>query len=102
MPPSKPTVRIVDRDGNVVEIVGQGTTPITIIAELQVVGSTLILKGVHVDGRGPGSSSVGELREMARELGRQHGAKEVTILGAKRTTGAAPGKTPRPITIRVD
>lgn len=102
MPSSRPTVQIAERDGDVVEIVGHGKTTITVIADMQLVGETLILNRVHMDGSGPGSSSVGELREMARELGRQHGAKEVRVLGAMRTTGAVPGKIPRPIIIKVE
>ncbi|HVA50374.1 MAG TPA: hypothetical protein VNH11_28730 [Pirellulales bacterium] len=102
MPPSKPIVTIVERDGDVVEIVASGASTVTAIAEMELTGDTLTLRGMHVDGAGRGSSSLGELREMVRELGRQQGAKEVVILGGMRTTGANPGKLPRPIKIRIE
>lgn len=101
IPAPKPTVEILERDGDVVELLARGSTTITVIAEMRLVGDTLILDRLHMDGGGPGSSSIGELREMARELGRQQGAKEVMVFGAMRTTGASPGKVPRPILIKV-
>lgn len=97
----EPTVEIVERDGDIVEIICRGATTITVIAEMRRTGETLLLNRVHIDGSGPGSSSLGELREMARELGRQQGAQKVIIRGAVRTTGAAPGRLPRPIMIKV-
>jgi hypothetical protein len=102
MPSSKPRIEIVEQDGDVVEIRASGNTTVTVICDMQLVGQTLILNRLHLDGSGPGSSSIGELREMVREFGRQRGAKEVMVLGAKRTTGAAPGKVPRPIVIKVE
>lgn len=52
----------------------------------------------------PGSGAIGlkQLKELARTLGRQVGAKTVQIVGETRTTGANPGHKPRPITIRLD
>lgn len=69
MSASKPTVRIVERDGDVVEILAIGSTTVTCICELNIVGSRLILDCLHIDGAGPGISGISELREMARELG---------------------------------
>jgi hypothetical protein len=56
---------------------------------------------LHIDGPGAGSFGVGELREFARQLGREQGAQRVIIQGAERSTGANPGKIPRAITIEV-
>lgn len=41
-------------------------------------------------------------RTFVRELGKQQGAKEVVIKGGERTTGANPGKTPKPVRVKVD
>jgi hypothetical protein len=99
----KSSVHIVSKDGNIVEIVGQGSNgKIEIMAEMIKEGDSLILKGAHVQGSGPGTSSFGELIGMARALGKSEGVKEVIIEGAKRTTGAAKGKMPRPFTIKVE
>lgn len=38
---------------------------------------------------------------FARLLGWQQGVEGVTIFGGTRTTGAKPGKVPRPIKVRV-
>lgn len=40
----KPTVEIVERDGVVVEILARGSTTITVIAEMYLVGETLVVE----------------------------------------------------------
>jgi hypothetical protein len=70
---------------------------ITVIAEMIKDGDALVLRGMHIDGPGAGSLGPRELRRLATDLGRQHGAKEVIIYGGKRTTGANPGHTPREV-----
>jgi len=41
------------------------------------------------------------LLSLARDFGQQNDVDEVIIYGAERTTGAKPGKTPKPIRIKV-
>jgi hypothetical protein len=55
-----------------------------------------------MEGQGPGSVRIRELRELAREFGRQQGAKRVRIYGGVRTTGANRGHKPKPIMISVE
>jgi hypothetical protein len=74
---------------------------ISIITGMTKEGDTLILNKMHIDGPGAGSLGLRELRSLAEDLGRQQGAKRVTIYGGTRTTGANPGHTPRPITFPV-
>lgn len=96
-------MRIVERDGDIVEIVAKGKNgDITAIARMHKEGDQLILSGLHVDGPGPGGSSIEELMNIGRTLGRQEGAKEVVVYGARRTTGANPGRVPRPVRIKVE
>jgi hypothetical protein len=84
-------------------MVAQGKNgPITVITEMTKKGDQLLLKGTHIDGGGKGSSSLSELKELARDFGRQQGVKEILVEGGRRTTGANPGKVPRPIRIKVD
>jgi hypothetical protein len=65
-------------------------------------GNQLILDSMHIDGPGAGTSSLSELRDVARSLGQQYGVDEVIINGGTRTSGANPGKIPRSITIKVN
>jgi hypothetical protein len=65
-------------------------------------GDALILEGLHIDGPGANSVGSGTLARYARDIGKAFGAKEVIIQGATRTTGANPGRTPKPIRIRVN
>jgi len=75
---------------------------ITIYANLFKEDNRLILRNVHLDGVGPGYSSLTELRQIAREFGKMNHVDEVIIYGFRRTTGANTGKQPIPIRIKVD
>jgi hypothetical protein len=97
-----PLVRIVEKDGDVVELAATTAKgEVRVITAMTNEGDTLILKGLHIDGPGAGSLGLRELRFLATALGRQQGARRVTIYGGTRTTGANPGHTPRPITFPV-
>ena len=96
-------IRIADRDGDIVEIIAQGKSgEITVIAEMTRSDDDLILRDAHIDGVGPGASSIGELKQLAREFAQQQGASRIIIYGGVRTTGAKPGRRPRPIIIDVN
>lgn len=71
---------------------------VRVITGMTKEGDTLVLNGLHIDGPGAGALGLRELRHLATALGRQEGARRVTIYGGIRTTGAYPGHTPRPIT----
>jgi hypothetical protein len=102
VPIGQPLFRIVEADGDVVELaVTTAKGDITIITGMSKEGDTLILSGLHIDGPGTGSVGLPELRGLAIELGRQQGARRVTIHGGTRTTGANTGKIPRPMTFLV-
>ncbi|HWE37668.1 MAG TPA: hypothetical protein VG406_13965 [Isosphaeraceae bacterium] len=95
-------IRILETDGDVVELIATTSKgDLTAITSMSLVADTLVLSGLHVSGPGAGSLGLRELRRLATELGRQHRAKRVTILGGRRTTGANPGHTPRSITFLV-
>ncbi|MCL1633814.1 hypothetical protein M2650_04035 [Luteimonas sp. SX5] len=97
------TVRIVEQAGDTVEILGKGAKGnITVIAEMVKKGGQLILNGAHISGQGKGTSSLKELKQLARALGQQQGAESVIIKGGVRTTGANPGKVPIEIKVKVD
>jgi hypothetical protein len=95
-------VRVVERDGDVVEL--SATTDhgeVRIITGIIQEGDDLILSGLHVDGPGAGTCGPRLLRELARDLGSQFGAKRVIVHGGIRTTGANPGRVPRPVVFLV-
>ena len=97
------TVQVVERDGDVVRIIGNGPIgSIEIIASMTRRGDELVLRELHADGSGPGSLEISEVRAFARELGRQEGVRVVAVYGGTRTTGARPGKVPRPVRIVVE
>jgi hypothetical protein len=94
------SVRIIETDGDVVELVAE--TPgglISVITTLTREADDLVLRDLHVDGPGAGTAGPRILRELVRILGRQAGARRVIIAGGTRTTGANPGHTPRLIII---
>lgn len=95
-------VRLVEADGNVVELSATTSSgEVTVITEMTKEGDTLILSKMHIDGPGGGSLGLGQIRSLVTTLGKQQGAKKVTIYGATRTTGANPGRTPPPMTFIV-
>ena len=75
---------------------------IGVSTEIVQEGNMLILKRLDVAGHSKNEFGLTALRELARTLGGQYeGVTEVVIHGGPRMTGANPGKTPKPITIRL-
>ena len=75
---------------------------IRVLTEMVKEGDTLFLRGLHIQGPGPGTVGLRELREFAKLIGREQGAAKVIIEGGTRTTGVNPGHTPRAIEIKVN
>jgi hypothetical protein len=99
---SRLDVRIVETDGDVMQIAARGARgDITIVTRFVREGNRLILSRLDVGGLSRGASSIGELRQIAREIGRQTGVESVVIRGNVRQSGANIGKVPREITIKV-
>jgi len=99
----KPTIKLVEQDGSTYQFKIQGQNgELSVVADIVKNGNKLILNGMHIDGPGAGTSSLGELRDIVRTLGQQYGVDEVIIKGGTRTTGANPGKVPRTIIIKVN
>jgi hypothetical protein len=97
------TIKIIERDGDTVRIVGQGPEGrIEVICTMHREGDTILLRGLHADGAGPTSLGLIAIREFAREFARQQGARVIEIYGGRRTSGARPGKVPRPVRITAE
>ena len=72
---------------------------ILVMAEVELKGRSLILSGVHIQGDDVKANDVGvpALRRMIQEAMEELGVDEIVIIGAVRTTGANPGRAPRPL-----
>ena len=60
------------------------------------------MKGTHIGGAKAGEIGTSELFDIARQYGREQGAKKIIIEGGKRSSGKMKGKVPRPITINLE
>ena len=93
-----PTPRIVERDGRVVRILAGD---VEVLAEMDWAGDELILSRLSIDGAGPGSLGIRQLRVLGRAFARDMGAARLRVRGTTRTTGSKPGKIPRDVVIVV-
>ncbi len=99
---NKFSITTIEREGSttLLELSGENGT-IHIAADMTRVGDRLILDRMDIEGAGAGSSSISELRNIARAIGKENGAREVVIRGERRNTGMGPGHYPREIIIKV-
>ena len=103
MDSSQHLVTIIEQDAGVImfsakynnEIV-EGTSHYRVEEEI------LYLDKLHLEGSTPGKVGRKALWEMAKDLGRQHNAKEVVVQGGRRTTGKYQGQVPSLIRIKID
>jgi len=65
--------------------------------EMSKTKDVLTIKGFDIDGGLTNKIGVAGLKEIINNFGKQQGVNKVIIEGAKRTTGANPGKTPSPL-----
>jgi hypothetical protein len=72
---------------------------IMVMAEVALEGRCLTLRGVHVQGEDVGVNElrVVGLRRLIQEVMEDLDVDEIVIEGSVRTTGAGPGRTPRPL-----
>ena len=97
------TITSIERDGDtyLLDFAGNNGN-ISVVTNMEKNGDKLILTKTHIEGSGAGSSSLSELRDIARTLGEKYGVDEVIIQGGIRRSGANIGKVPRPIVIKVN
>jgi hypothetical protein len=72
---------------------------VLVMAEVALEDRTLTLSGVHVQGDDVGANEIGVagLRRIIQEAMEELGVDEIIIVGSVRTTGAGPGRIPRPL-----
>jgi hypothetical protein len=96
-------IRIIEQDGDVLWIEAVGMFGrIDLITNLRWDADSLVLHKLHIAGMGAGTAGLRELKNLARQFGRDQRARRIVIEGAKRTTGANPGHIPRPIVIELE
>jgi len=94
-----PFFRVVARDGAVCEL--QFDTdggPVTVLGEFHRDGRRLVVRGLHVGGLW--AQALGRRRilgYLCRYLREHPDVETIRIHGAKRTTGANPGRIPAPV-----
>ncbi|MFN7543641.1 MAG: RHS repeat domain-containing protein [Acidobacteriota bacterium] len=103
---SRRAIRILEEVAGAIHLEVQGARgTYQVIANISREGDTIILQGAHMQGSGAGQFGgkelLKEIREAAKQFGREQGAKEVVIQGGARTSGANPGHIPPPIRIKV-
>lgn len=91
---------VFDNDDLVMIDVRIGNAVACILAHLVLEGSTLTLRGTHVDGPGANLLGPATLKAVVRRMMEIADVETVVIEGAIRTTGAGPGRIPYPIRFR--
>ena len=91
--------KVLEREGDVIIGSFKGAAgEARVITEATMEGDTLFLRGTHIEGKGTLREALG----VARQMGDSAGAKKVVIEPGTRTTGANPGRTPRPLVIDLE
>lgn len=89
-------VKIVAQEANIIIATIKGARGESrIISEAFADGSTLILRGTHIEGM----ATLKESLSAAKAFGASQGFKSIVIEGGRRTTGANPGHIPKAFTI---
>ena len=66
-----------------------------LIAEFELQGGVLWLRGAHIQGLTPGALGRGGLKAIAHKLLEETDARTLVVEGGVRTTGARPGRAPK-------
>ena len=95
------TIEIIRDQSDETIVVARITTTagsILVMAEVALAEGVLTLSGVHVQGDDVSTNEVGVpgLRRIIHAAMEELGVDEIVIVGSVRTSGANPGRTPRP------
>lgn len=93
------TVLEYEDEGDVVLVrLTDGIHEIAFAATVELTMHRAVLSGCDIQGAGPNTVGVAVLRRLAAWLKERLDVKELRIEGSIRTSGAAPGRQPRPLT----
>jgi hypothetical protein len=92
------TVEIVDVDGStVLAVVATPVGNVTIIGDVFLEGTVLMVRGAYIGGLQPGALGRRGLNIIGHKLLAEADVREIVIEGSTRSTGKYKGTTPRPI-----
>jgi hypothetical protein len=92
---SKTAFNILDQDGKIIIYSTKiGDEVIKFGGEFDKVDDVLTIKNLDIDGNLTNKLGINGLKEMINNFGRDQGVSKVIVEGAKRTTGANPGRLP--------
>lgn len=92
------TVIAYDDDDDVVQArVTNGVLEIAFTAAVAFEGRRAIFRGFHIQGAGGNTAGVSVLRHLAVWVKERLDVDELQIEGGLRTSGASPGRHPRPL-----
>ena len=92
-------LRIVGHDEDLYQIKGNyNNVDVEIQGYMKIEGKKLIVESADYGG----AVGTRNIRKLVSEFGKQVGVDEVDIYPGKRTTGANPGKVPRPFNVKVN
>ena len=78
-------------------VFGNGADILEILADLEFRDGDVVLSGCHVGGASANRIGIRGLLDLARWVKKELGIHALRIEGAVRTTGAGPGRRPRPL-----
>jgi len=78
-------------------VFGNGSQMLEMVADFAIEERVVTLSGLHLTGNGPNSIGPAGMRALALWVKKEFGLDELRIHGASRTTGASPGRRPRPL-----
>lgn len=94
---------IVDQEGDlIIYSTKVGDEVVTFGGNITKENGSLIIKNFDVDGNLTNMLGIRGLKEIIKDFGAQQGVQKVIIEGAKRTTGANPGKVPSQMIFNID
>jgi len=73
---------------------------VSICARAHLARRRMVLERTHIDGPGANRIGLPGLRALARIAMEELDVDEIVVEGARRTTGAAPGRVPTPLRFR--
>ena len=95
------SITLLDQDGDAIE--ARIDTPaglLTVICRVELRGERVVLYDFHIDGPGAGSLGIPLLRAAILDVMESYDVASVEVHGFTRTTGANPGRVPRPLVFR--
>ncbi len=87
----------IDGTDTVLVTLTDGGRRVQVLADVELIGRTAVLRRLHIQGSGRNTLGLGTLRKLAEWAKVQLDVDQLRIEGATRTSGAAPGRVPRPL-----